>query len=59
MVQLIAKSITGAVIMTYAGRDATDVFSSFHAASSWRLLRPICIGELEVLIRFWSDLIMR
>ena len=34
--------------MTYAGRDATDVFSSFHAASSWALLKPMCVGELEV-----------
>ena len=38
----------GRVIMTYAGRDATDVFSSFHAASSWALLKHMCIGELEV-----------
>ncbi len=36
------------MIMTYAGRDATDVFSSFHAASSWALLKHMCIGELEV-----------
>lgn len=38
----------GRVIMTYAGRDATDVFSSFHAASSWALLKHMCIGALEV-----------
>ena len=38
----------GKVILTYAGRDATDVFSTFHAATTWRLLRPMFIGELEV-----------
>ena len=35
----------GAVIYTYAGKDATDVFSAFHAPASWLLLRELCVGE--------------
>ncbi len=41
----------GRVILTYAGRDATDVFATFHAASSWALLREHRIGELAAEVR--------
>lgn len=44
----ISKHPGGKVILTYAGRDATDVFSTFHATLTWSLLRPMCIGDLEV-----------
>lgn len=43
----VARHPGGKVILTYAGRDATDVFSTFHAASTWSLLRPMYVGELE------------
>ncbi|KAK9831972.1 hypothetical protein WJX81_004513 [Elliptochloris bilobata] len=36
----------GRVILTYAGRDATDVFATFHAAASWALLHEHRIGKL-------------
>ena len=36
----------GRVLLTYAGKDATDVFSAFHAPSTWPLLRPLLVGEL-------------
>jgi cytochrome b involved in lipid metabolism len=38
----------GQVIYTYAGKDATDVFSCFHAQTTWQLLRPFMVGTLEV-----------
>mmetsp|Transcript_10044 Transcript_10044/g.35003 ORF Transcript_10044/g.35003 Transcript_10044/m.35003 type:complete len:469 (+) Transcript_10044:180-1586(+) len=34
----------GAVINTYAGKDATDVFTTFHAGSSWAELERLHIG---------------
>lgn len=46
----------GRVILTYAGRDATDVFATFHAATSWALLREHQIGELAAEVRSGSDL---
>lgn len=36
----------GSVINTYFGRDATDVFSTFHAATTWKLLQNFYIGDL-------------
>ena len=41
----------GRVILTYAGRDATDVFATFHSAASWALLRKHLIGELASEVR--------
>jgi len=41
----------GRVILTYAGRDATDVFATFHSAASWALLREHLIGELASEVR--------
>ena len=38
----------GRVIATYAGRDATDVFACFHAATSWGQLKQFYIGDLVV-----------
>ena len=46
----------GRVILTYAGRDATDVFATFHAATSWALLREHQIGELAAEVQSASDL---
>eukprot|EP00899_Mesostigma_viride_P018521 jgi/Mesvir1/26670/Mv20454-RA.1 len=37
----------GPVLFTHAGRDATDVFSVFHAASTWNVLKDFCIGEVK------------
>lgn len=37
----------GSVISTYFGRDGTDVFSSFHAASTWKILQDFYIGDVE------------
>ena len=39
----------GDVILTHAGRDATDVFTAFHAASTWCRLKEFYIGDLQVL----------
>ena len=39
----------GKVILTYAGRDATDVFATFHSPATWSQLKHLCIGRLEVL----------
>lgn len=36
----------GSVIGTYFGRDGTDVFSTFHAATTWKLLQTFYIGDL-------------
>lgn len=36
----------GSIILTQGGRNATDVFTSFHAASSWALLNKYYIGYL-------------
>lgn len=36
----------GQVIETYAGKDATDVFACFHAATSWAQLKKFYIGDL-------------
>ncbi|DBA86007.1 TPA: hypothetical protein ACH3X1_005538 [Trebouxia sp. C0004] len=36
----------GRVIATYAGKDATDVFACFHAATSWAQLKQFYVGEL-------------
>ncbi|KAG0573811.1 hypothetical protein KC19_VG211200 [Ceratodon purpureus] len=36
----------GTVINTYFGRDATDVFSTFHASTSWKILQNFYIGNL-------------
>lgn len=36
----------GTVINTYFGRDATDVFSTFHASTTWKLLQNFYIGDL-------------
>eukprot|EP00210_Caulerpa_lentillifera_P004216 g4021.t1 len=36
----------GSIILTQGGRNATDVFTSFHAASSWSLLNKYYIGDL-------------
>ena len=36
----------GRVLLTYVGKDATDVFSAFHAPSTWSLLRPLFVGDL-------------
>lgn len=38
----------GQIITMYAGKDATDVFASFHAASSWAHLKQFCVGKLVV-----------
>ena len=38
----------GTVIDTYFGRDATDVFSTFHASTTWKLLQEFYIGDLVV-----------
>eukprot|EP00803_Ostreobium_quekettii_P006432 evm.model.scf_162EXC.11 EVM.evm.TU.scf_162EXC.11 scf_162EXC:68504-69934(-) len=37
----------GRVIYTQGGRDASDVFSCFHAAASWQKLAKLCIGDLR------------
>ena len=36
------------MILSYGGREATDVFSGFHAASTWRELKHFHIGHLTV-----------
>jgi len=36
----------GAVILTYAGKDATDVFAAFHAGATWGLLKQFFVGDL-------------
>jgi len=36
----------GRVIYTYGGKDATDVFSAFHAGSTWSKLSEYLIGRL-------------
>ena len=42
----------GQVIVTYAGKDATDVFACFHAATSWAQLKKFYIGDLVVSLVF-------
>ena len=37
----------GSVIFTQGGRDASDVFSCFHAPSSWGRLHKLSIGDLK------------
>ncbi len=37
----------GQVIYTHAGQDATSVFTSFHAGTTWATLEPYCIGECD------------
>ena len=37
----------GRVIYTYGGKDATDVFTAFHAGASWAKLAEVQIGRLE------------
>lgn len=37
----------GPVILAFAGRDATDVFSNFHGSSTWNLLKKFEIGEYQ------------
>ncbi len=41
----------GRVVATYAGKDATDVFTCFHAATSWAQLKQFYVGELVVSAR--------
>jgi len=36
----------GRVIYTYGGKDATDVFTAFHAGSSWARLSEFQVGHL-------------
>lgn len=36
------------MIATYAGKDATDVFACFHAATTWSQLRQFYVGDLVV-----------
>lgn len=36
----------GSVIFTQGGRDATDVFTSFHATSTWSFLKQFHIGDV-------------
>eukprot|EP00898_Chlorokybus_atmophyticus_P000597 jgi/Chlat1/1538/Chrsp122S00078 len=38
----------GNVVYAYGGQDATDVFSTFHAAITWQQLSRFCIGQLQV-----------
>jgi len=33
--------------MTYAGKDATDVFAAFHAPETWGHLKRFLLGDLE------------
>jgi acyl-lipid Delta6-acetylenase / acyl-lipid (9-3)-desaturase len=38
----------GDIILTAAGRDATDVFAGFHAATdAWKGLAPLCVGTVD------------
>ena len=46
----------GRVIATYAGKDATDVFACFHAATSWTQLKQFYVGELVVSCHFLTAL---
>jgi len=36
----------GEVIFTHAGRDATEVFACFHAATTWNQLNKLYIGDI-------------
>jgi len=38
----------GAVYLTHAGDDATDIFAAFHAPGSQNLLKKFLIGDLIV-----------
>ena len=40
----------GRVILLFAGRDATDVFSTFHSSATWAHLKPLCIGTVAASI---------
>lgn len=43
-----SKHPGGDIILTAAGRDATDVFAAFHAATdSWKLLPPLLVGHID------------
>eukprot|EP00179_Madagascaria_erythrocladioides_P017396 CAMPEP_0198334452 /NCGR_PEP_ID=MMETSP1450-20131203/19624_1 /TAXON_ID=753684 ORGANISM="Madagascaria erythrocladiodes, Strain CCMP3234" /NCGR_SAMPLE_ID=MMETSP1450 /ASSEMBLY_ACC=CAM_ASM_001115 /LENGTH=103 /DNA_ID=CAMNT_0044039045 /DNA_START=82 /DNA_END=390 /DNA_ORIENTATION=+ len=37
----------GEIILTYAGRDATDVFCAFHPAATWQMLPRFQVGTLK------------
>jgi len=37
----------GPVLLTYAGKDATDVFAAFHAPETWGRLAEFKVGPLE------------
>eukprot|EP00897_Mesotaenium_endlicherianum_P001331 jgi/Mesen1/1225/ME000129S00322 len=37
----------GGVIYTFAGKEATDVFSTFHASTTWPFLQQLQIGTCE------------
>ncbi len=37
----------GRVVYAFAGRDASDVFTSFHSPAAWKELSRRCIGELD------------
>ena len=34
--------------MAYAGRDATDVFATFHASLTWSKLKQYYVCDVEV-----------
>lgn len=38
----------GEVIYTHAGRDGTDIFTTFHASTTWKILPEFYIGDLKV-----------
>lgn len=38
----------GEVIYTHAGRDGTDIFTTFHASTTWKTLQDFYIGDLKV-----------
>ena len=40
----------GSAILAYGGRDASDVFSAFHASGTWSKLKQYFIGEVEVSV---------
>lgn len=46
----------GAVVYAFAGRDATDAFTSFHSPAAWKELALRCIGELDAASKL-SDLV--
>lgn len=36
----------GRVILSHAGKDATDAFAAFHAPATWGLLKRFAVGDL-------------